>query len=249
MAPKRAKNIVVKSTRKVVVQESTVQVSALKRSRRSSKDIESEEEANNLTADNVRTIPVQEATTPQQKTEQEKPMKEGTIEQEKPMKEGTTEQEKPMKEGTTEQEKPMKEGTTEQEKPMKEGTTEQEKPMKEGTTEQEKPMKEGTKGRKRKRKKVGEGGEGYRRYVYKVLKQVHPEMGISFQAMTILNNLMTDMFERLADEATRLKTYTGHATLSSREIQGAVKLLLPGELGKHAIAEGAKAVSNYMSHE
>ncbi|KAI9080209.1 hypothetical protein K1719_037887 [Acacia pycnantha] len=205
MAPKRAKNIVVKSTRKVVVQESTVQVSVLERSRRSNKDTESEEEANTLTTDNVRTIPVQEATTPQQKTEQEKP--------------------------------------------MKEGITEQEKPMKEGTTEQEKTMKEGTKGRKRKRKKVGEGGEGYRRYVYKVLKQVHPEMGISFQAMTILNNLMTDMFERLADEATRLKTYTGHATLSSREIQGAVKLILPGELGKHAIAEGAKAVSNYMSYD
>ncbi|KAF7805655.1 histone H2B [Senna tora] len=102
------------------------------------------------------------------------------------------------------------------------------------------------KGMKRKRKRGG--GEGYRRYVYKVLKQVHPEMGISFQAMTILNNLMSDMFERLADEATKLKKYTGHMTLSSREIQGAVKLVLPGELGRHAIAEGAKAVSNYMSN-
>lgn len=67
--------------------------------------------------------------------------------------------------------------------------------------------------------------------------------------MTILNNLMSDMFERLADEAVKLKKYTGHMTLSSREIQGAVKLVLPGELGLHAIAEGAKAVTNYMSND
>ncbi|XP_028808184.1 late histone H2B.L4-like, partial [Neltuma alba] len=121
-----------------------------------------------------------------------------------------------------------------------------EKPIKEGTDE---GKGGGNKGTRRKRKKAGKGGEGYRRYVYRVLKQVHPELGISFQAMTILNNLMTDMFERLADEATRLKTYTGRVTLSSREIQGAVKLVLPGELGRHAIAEGAKAVTNYMSSE
>lgn len=41
----------------------------------------------------------------------------------------------------------------------------------------------------------------------------------------------------------------GGMTLSSREIQGAVRLVLPGELGKHAIAEGTKAVSNYVSYD
>ncbi|KAE9585789.1 hypothetical protein Lal_00010251 [Lupinus albus] len=101
---------------------------------------------------------------------------------------------------------------------------------------------------KRKRKRGKRNAEGYQRYVYRVLKQVHPDLGISSQAMTILNNLMHDMFERLADEAAKLNTYSGHMTLSSREIQGAVKLVLPGELGKHAIAEGAKAVTNYISY-
>ncbi|KAA0052101.1 histone H2B type 1-A-like [Cucumis melo var. makuwa] len=86
------------------------------------------------------------------------------------------------------------------------------------------------------------------RYVFKVLKQVHPEIGISGQAMLILNNFMNDMFQRLAEEATKLSKYTGGMTLSSREIQGAVRLVLPGELGKHAIAEGTKAVSNYVSY-
>ncbi|KAL8089922.1 histone H2B.2-like [Apium graveolens] len=102
--------------------------------------------------------------------------------------------------------------------------------------------------KKRKRRNSGTGVEGYRRYVYKVLKQVHPDMGISSKAMTIVNNLMTDMFERLADEAARLTNYTKRMTMSSREIQGAVKLVLPGELGRHAVAEGAKAVTNYVQY-
>ncbi|KAK9280221.1 hypothetical protein L1049_013908 [Liquidambar formosana] len=101
--------------------------------------------------------------------------------------------------------------------------------------------------KKRKRRRMEIGGLGYKRYVYMVLKQVHPEMGISSKAMTVLNNFMNDMFERLADEAARLSKYTGRKTMMSREIQGAVRLVLPGELGKNAVAEGTKAVSKYMS--
>lgn len=105
-------------------------------------------------------------------------------------------------------------------------------------------------GEKKRRKRRGKGGgEGYRRYVFRVLKQVHPEMGITSKAMTIINGLMSDMFERLADEAANLSKYTGRMTLSSREIQGAVRLVLPGELGKHAIAEGTKAVTSYMTYK
>nr|QEE59971.1 histone H2B.2 [Betula platyphylla] len=109
--------------------------------------------------------------------------------------------------------------------------------------------KEGGEERKRKRRrKVGGAGEEYKRYVYRVLKQVHPGMGISSKAMTVLNNLMNDMFERVAEEAARLSKYTGRVTLSSREIQGAVRLVLPGELGKHAVAEGSKAVATYIKN-
>ncbi|WVZ02359.1 hypothetical protein V8G54_023165, partial [Vigna mungo] len=108
----------------------------------------------------------------------------------------------------------------------------------------------GSNGKERKKGKKGrKNAEGYQRYVYRVLKQVHPEMGISAKCMTVLNNLMNDMFERLAGEAAKLKDYTGHVTLSSREIQGAVKLVLPGELGKHAIAEGVKAVNKFTSYD
>lgn len=81
-----------------------------------------------------------------------------------------------------------------------------------------------------------------------VLKQVHPDLGISSMAMSMINSLMNDMFERIAEEAAKLSEYRKRTTLSSGEIQGAVKLVLPGELGKHAIAEGSEAGTNYISH-
>ncbi|KAI3634536.1 hypothetical protein MIR68_007447 [Amoeboaphelidium protococcarum] len=96
-------------------------------------------------------------------------------------------------------------------------------------------------GRKKSRK------ESYSTYIYKVLKQVHPDVGISNKAMSILNSFVNDIFGRVAGEAGRLATYSKKSTISSREIQTAVRLLLPGELAKHAVSEGTKAVTKYTS--
>ncbi|XP_036987851.1 histone H2B type 2-K1 [Artibeus jamaicensis] len=98
------------------------------------------------------------------------------------------------------------------------------------------------KSRKRSRRK-----ETYSIYIYKVLRQVHPDLGISSKAMSIMNSFVNDVFERLAGEAARLAQYSGRTTLTSREVQTAVRLLLPGELAKHAVSEGTKAVTKYTS--
>ncbi|KAM4035415.1 uncharacterized protein ACNLHF_014519 [Anomaloglossus baeobatrachus] len=89
--------------------------------------------------------------------------------------------------------------------------------------------------------------ESYAIYVYKVLKQVHPDTGISSKAMGIMNCFVGDIFERIAGEASRLAHYNKRHTITSREIQTAVRLLLPGELAKHAVSEGTKAVTKYTS--
>merc|ERR1719296_531968 len=86
-------------------------------------------------------------------------------------------------------------------------------------------------GGKRSKKRV----ETYATYIYKVLKQVHPDTGISKKGMSIMNSFINDIFERIATEAGKLATYNKKATLSSREIQTAVRLMLPGELAKHAV--------------
>jgi len=80
----------------------------------------------------------------------------------------------------------------------------------------------------------------YSTFIYKVLKQVHPDTGISNKAMAIMNSFVADIFERIANEAGRLARYNGRHTITSREIQTAVRLILPGELAKHAVSEGTK---------
>lgn len=101
--------------------------------------------------------------------------------------------------------------------------------------------KEGKKDRKRSRH------ETFSVYIYKVLKQVHNDTGVSKKSMAIMNSFINDIFEKIALEASKLVRYNKKHTLSAREVQSAVKLLLPGELAKHAIIEGAKAVNKIAS--
>uniref|UniRef100_A0A087Y5X3 Histone H2B n=2 Tax=Poecilia TaxID=8080 RepID=A0A087Y5X3_POEFO len=107
---------------------------------------------------------------------------------------------------------------------------------KKGKSSSEKKVKRKTKRR-----------ETYAMYIYKVLKQVHPDTGISSRAMSIMNSFVNDLFERIATEASRLAQYNKRSTITSREVQTAVRLLLPGELAKHAVSEGTKAVTKYTS--
>jgi histone H2B len=100
-------------------------------------------------------------------------------------------------------------------------------------------------GEKKKRRKVRK--ETYSSYIYKVLKQVHPDTGISNKAMAILNSFVNDIFERIATEASKLAAYSKKSTISSREIQTSVRLILPGELAKHAISEGTKSVTKFST--
>ncbi|KXJ19390.1 Histone H2B type 1-F/J/L [Exaiptasia diaphana] len=98
-----------------------------------------------------------------------------------------------------------------------------------------------------KKKRSRRRKETYSIYIYKVMKQVHPDTGISSKAMSIMNSFVQDVFERIAGEASRLAHYNKKSTITSREIQTAVRLLLPGELAKHAVSEGTKAVTKYTS--
>ena len=132
-------------------------------------------------------------------------------------------------------------------------------PPKEGApVKEKKPKEKKAKSPKKKAKKDDDdkghtGGRkkshfnSYSSYIYKVLKQVHPDTGISRKAMIIMDNFINDIFERIAAEAGKLARYNKRHTITSREIQTAVRLILPGELAKHAVSEGTKAVTKYNS--
>ncbi|RLM54441.1 hypothetical protein C2845_PM10G12680 [Panicum miliaceum] len=81
--------------------------------------------------------------------------------------------------------------------------------------------KEGGGEEKKGKKKAKKSMERYKIYIFKVLKQVHPDISIA--------------------------RYNKKPTITSREIQTSVRLVLPGELAKHAISEGTKAVTKFTS--
>ena len=66
--------------------------------------------------------------------------------------------------------------------------------------------------------------------------------------MAILNSFIADSFDRISLEASKLVRYNKKHTLSSREVQSSVKLILPGELAKHAVSEGTKAVTKFSGN-
>uniref|UniRef100_A0AC11EAR7 Uncharacterized protein n=1 Tax=Ovis aries TaxID=9940 RepID=A0AC11EAR7_SHEEP len=72
-------------------------------------------------------------------------------------------------------------------------------------------------GKKRKRSRK----ESYSVYVYKVLKQVHPDTGISSKAMGIMNSFVNDIFERIAGEASRLAHYNKRSPSTPVQSKGA----------------------------
>jgi len=54
--------------------------------------------------------------------------------------------------------------------------------------------------------------ESYSTYIYKVLKQVHPETGISKKGMSVMNSFINDIFDRIGTDAGRLSKYVVRAS-------------------------------------
>ena len=98
--------------------------------------------------------------------------------------------------------------------------------------------------RKRTKRKV----YTFKSHIYKVLKQVHPDMGFTADGKEQMNHFVEHFADKIADEAAFLAKKEHKKTISSREVQTAVRLTLPGELAKHAVSEGTKAVTKYTSH-
>ena len=87
-----------------------------------------------------------------------------------------------------------------------------------------------------------------------------PDTRDSSEAMFIMNSFVNDFFERIAAKASKLAhldkrwvslvpnllTPVPRSTITSREIQTALRLLLPGELAKHAVS---RAVAKYTSSQ
>ena len=107
-----------------------------------------------------------------------------------------------------------------------------------------KVTKENTKPKKAEedKKNVKKNFDSYALYISRVLKSVFPDIGITMPSISIMDSFVKDLFERIAMEAQNLARNYGKTTISVKEIETATKLILKGDLNKHAVSEGQSAV-------
>ncbi|MCD7458803.1 hypothetical protein HAX54_039269 [Datura stramonium] len=74
------------------------------------------------------------------------------------------------------------------------------------------PRDAGDKKKKRAKKSI----ETYKIYIFKVLKQVHPDIGISSKAMGIMNSFINDIFEKRSRNPQALGTTRSPPSLHGR---------------------------------
>lgn len=104
------------------------------------------------------------------------------------------------------------------------------------------PMKAVTKAQKDSNKGKCSHKENYSVCVCPVLKQVHPDTGISSKAVGLMNSFV-NIFKCIAGQASCLVPYNQHLAMTSQEIQKTMHLLVPRELAKHTMSEGTEAVT------
>ncbi|XP_043913879.1 histone H2B-like [Protopterus annectens] len=95
-------------------------------------------------------------------------------------------------------------------------------------------------------KKKTKWRESYSTYIFKVVKQAHPDTTISRKATNLLCHLMKTIFHIIAREACRLALLGRCCIVTSKEVQLAIQKLFPGDPLKPAVPPpGVKSVKNY----
>lgn len=84
-------------------------------------------------------------------------------------------------------------------------------------------------------------------YIRRVLKSVSAPTPrkISSGCMEIVNDMVNDVYTRIVRDAKQLLARQGKKTLTDREIGSAARMILAGEVAKHAASEMAKAKMLY----
>eukprot|EP00585_Thalassiosira_rotula_P013575 CAMPEP_0196131732 /NCGR_PEP_ID=MMETSP0910-20130528/1618_1 /TAXON_ID=49265 /ORGANISM="Thalassiosira rotula, Strain GSO102" /LENGTH=131 /DNA_ID=CAMNT_0041391237 /DNA_START=72 /DNA_END=467 /DNA_ORIENTATION=- len=103
---------------------------------------------------------------------------------------------------------------------------------------------------KKKSKSRKSAKPNFNTYIYRVLKETHPGIGISKKSMGIMNDFVVDMMDKLASEAKHDLHIRGkEKTLREWHLNTATRLVLPGELREHGVNEGTKAIHKFNSHK
>lgn len=85
----------------------------------------------------------------------------------------------------------------------------------------------------------------YGNYIYNVLKQVHPEIGLSSGVRFTINEIVKDLIKDTTDCANKLVILVKRKTITSWGVQAAINIMFPNELGLRASRVARSAVTRY----
>jgi len=86
-------------------------------------------------------------------------------------------------------------------------------------------------------------------YIFRVMKETKPDFSVSKKSMALITSIINSLFERIMDEARRLLLFSKKQTLSSREIETAIKIIIPGEICKLAVQYGRDCLKKIQSSQ
>lgn len=86
-------------------------------------------------------------------------------------------------------------------------------------------------------------------YVKKILTSVDPHLHISATAKKAFSDLISVLIIELLEGSIHGTLHARTRTISSRDVQTAVRHMLKGELSKHAVSAATKAVTWYTSFD
>ena len=82
--------------------------------------------------------------------------------------------------------------------------------------------------------------------LYRILKvDISSEVRIAKDAMQVVNDLSSDLLDRMIDHAMQCAAYDKKSTLSAKHAQAAVQLLMTGKLQELAVSEGTRSVHKF----
>ena len=68
-----------------------------------------------------------------------------------------------------------------------------------------------------------------------MIKEAKPEFNVSKKSMSMATSIIDDLFVKIMDEARKILIFSKKQTLSSKEVETAIKIVFPGEIQKLAI--------------
>ena len=98
---------------------------------------------------------------------------------------------------------------------------------------------------KMKKKKSSLRKETYALYIHRVLKEIHPELGISSRGMSVVDSLVRELFDMICTKAFMIAKISGKMTVSAVHVQAGIRTSFPRDLAKHSVSDGSKSVTKY----